>query len=152
MRVCEWFDQYRDDELNAEQHRQFEAHLEGCSDCRARTALLDNLVRALNLSSTEVPIGFAERVARRAFHQPKSWDALVVSWLRPAPTLVALVAMLVILSSMWLIRSSRHVETAAYGEYEALVNESYSLNPGASGQVHGDDELIGWLEQEGNTR
>ncbi len=153
MRVCEQFDQYRDGELSAAQRDRFKAHLEGCADCRSRTALLDNLVRALRTDSTEVSFGFAERTARRAFRQPKSWDAQVVSWLRPAPALAALVAMFFLFSSLWLIHGSAQVETPAYGEYEALVNESYSLSPGSSAnQVRGDDDLLGWLEQEGGSR
>ena len=153
MRVCEWFDQYRDAELSADHRVQFEAHLAGCSDCRTQAALLDNLVSALKLGSTEVPFGFAERTARRAFRQRKPWDALVVSWLRPAPAVIALAAMFFLFSSLWLIRGSAQVETASYGEYEALVNESYGLSAaGSTNQVRGDDDLIGWLEQEGGAR
>lgn len=151
MRACEWFDQYRDGELSATQREQFETHLAGCSDCRARTTFLDNVVHALRLGPADVPLGFPERIVRRAFDQPKSWDVMVVSWLRPAPALIALVVTLFIFSSLWLIPSFR--QTESYGEYEALVNESYSLSPGGSAdQIHSDEDLINWLEQEGGAR
>jgi anti-sigma factor RsiW len=151
MRVCEWFDRYRDEDLNAAQREQFEAHLTGCPDCRTRMALLDNVVRALRWSSADAPLGLSERIARRAFDQHKSWDVMVVSWLRPVPALIALIVTLFIFSSLWLIPSFRQAETV--GEYEAVVNESYGVSPGSSsGQVRGDDDLLNWLEQEGGAR
>jgi anti-sigma factor RsiW len=150
MRVCEWFDRYRDGELSAAQREQFEAHLAGCSDCRTRRVLIENVVHALRFGHADAPLGFSERTARRAFHQPKSWDAMVVSWLRPAPALIALILMLFIFSFLWLVPSPGQTET--YGEYEALVNESYSLSPGGGAPIHNDDDLVGWLEQEGGAR
>ncbi len=153
MRVCDWFDGYRDGELSADQRDRFEAHLAGCPECRAKTALLGNLVRALRLSVPEAPAGFPERTARRAFNQRSSWDALVISWLRPAPALIGLVVTVLLFSSLWLIPRSRQPETTTYGEYEALVNESYGLTSGAgSRQVRSDDDLANWLEQEGGVR
>jgi anti-sigma factor RsiW len=151
MRVCEWFDQYRDEDLNAAQREQFEAHLTGCPVCRARMALLDNVVCALRQSSADAPLGFSERIARRAFNQRKSWDLMVVSWLRPAPALIALIVTLFIFSSLWLIPGFRQTETV--GEYEAVVNESYGVSPiSSSGQIHSDDDLLNLLEQEGGAR
>jgi predicted anti-sigma-YlaC factor YlaD len=155
MRFCEWFDQFRDGELDAVRHGRFQAHLAGCPDCRSRMALLDNLVHALQTRPAEVPLGFPERIARRAFVRRQSWEALVVSWLRPAPVLAALIVALFIFSFLWLIPDLRQTETtpATYGEYEALVNESYGLSPAGSGaQVRGDDDLFSWLEQEGGVR
>jgi len=148
MRACEWFDRYRDGELSAAHREQFEAHLAGCSDCRARIALLDNVVCALRLNPNPVPPGLPERIARRAFERRRPWDALVVSWLRPAPVLITLVVALFVFSSLWVVPGSRKSETA--GEYEVLVNESYGLNAaGSAGQA---DDMLAWLEQEGATR
>jgi predicted anti-sigma-YlaC factor YlaD len=155
MRVCEWFDRFRDGELDAVQQAQFQSHLSECSDCRGKVALLNNMVHALRLGSAEAPLGFPERVARRAFTRRKSWDVLVVYWLRPAPVLAALIVALFIFSSLLLIPGLRSPEPTpyTYGEYETLVNESYGLNAAAgNSQVRSDDDLFSWLEQEGGLR
>jgi hypothetical protein len=113
--------------------------------------LLNNVVLALKLGTAEVPLGLSERIARRAFDRHMSWDAMVVSWLRPAPALIALIVTLFVFSSLWLIPSFRQSETI--GEYEAVVNESYGLRPvSSSSQIHSDDDLLNWLEQEGGVR
>ncbi len=148
MRACEWFNRYRDGELSAAHREQFEAHLSGCPACRARMALLDNMVHALRLNPAPVPPGLPERIARRAFERPKPWDSLVISWLRPAPVLITLVVALFVFSSLWVVPGSRKTETA--GEYEVLVNESYSLNTARSSGP--SDDMLTWLEQEGATR
>ncbi len=153
MRVCEWFDRYRDDELSADQREQFRAHLAGCPECSGRMMLLDNLVCVLRLSPPEAPPGLAERIARSALTPRKSWDALVVSWLRPVPALITLAVTVLLFSALWLMPGFRRVDTTTVGEYEALVNESYGLGgSGGVGQVHSDDDLANWLEQEGGAR
>ncbi|HYK87767.1 MAG TPA: zf-HC2 domain-containing protein [Acidobacteriota bacterium] len=153
MRVCDEFDRYRDGGLNAAERDRFEGHLAGCRDCRERNALLNNVVRALTAVSSEMPRGLPERIARRAFTQRASWDALVISWLKPAPALIALVLTVLLFSYLWLVPGFRQAEPVTHSEYEALVNESYGLNQGSgAGQVRGDDDLLNWLEQEGGSR
>ncbi len=150
MRVCEWFDRYRDGDLDLSLREKFETHLAGCSDCRARSALLDNMVRALQIDAGEAPSGLPERIARRAFEQRSSWDELIISWMRPVPALIALVVTMFIFSSIWLVPSAVQKET--YGEYEALLNESDALHSGSTGATHSDDELIRALVEEGTQR
>ncbi len=151
MRSCGLFDRFRDGELSASQRQQFEAHLSGCPGCVERMRLLDNIVRALRSSPSEVPLGLSERIAREAFHRPQAWESMVVSWLKPVPALIVLTVMVFLFSSFWLKGGLNRIES--YGEFEALLNETYSVIPGSGvGQVHTDDDLIGLLEQEGGAR
>ncbi len=153
MRVCEWFDLYRDEELSAEEREQFKAHLAGCPECSPRMALLDNLVCVLKLHPSEAPPGLAERIARSAFAPRTSWDALVVSWLRPVPALITLAVTILLFSALWLTPGFRLADRTSVGEYEALVDESYGLGgSGSVGQVRSDDDFANWLEQEGGAR
>ena len=151
MRLCDWFDRYRDGELGATQREQFRAHLAACLRCRERMALIESVVLALKPVPVDVPLGFPERTARRAMQYHSHWDTLVVSMLRPAPAVIALIIVILIFSTLWWTSGANRAEVP--GEYEALVNETYSLIPGSSvGQVHMDDDLFGLLEQEGGVQ
>jgi anti-sigma factor RsiW len=145
MRVCGWFDQYRDELLSPARRVRFEEHLPGCPDCRSRMMLLNNLVHALKINPPGIPDGFAERTARRAFRPEtqtrSSWDSLVVSWVGPVPALITLFAALLVFSSFWLIPHSTPTESV--GEYETLLNESYNLTSnGTPVSARSDDELF----------
>ncbi len=151
MRLCDWFDRFRDRELNPAERELFLEHLKACPGCRERSVLLDNVVYALNSVQSDMPLGFPERTARRAFTYHSAWDTQVVSLLRPAVAMVALAAVVFLVSSLWLIFGVNRIETP--GEFEALVNETYSVIPGSGvSQVHTDDDLVGLLEQEGGVR
>jgi hypothetical protein len=96
------------------------------------------------------PLDLADRIAQRAFRQGYSWDALIISWLRPGPALATLAVMLVLFSFLWLMPGSRQI---VYSEYEKLMEEVDAINLEASAlQIHNDSELVMWLEQEGNQR
>ncbi len=150
MRACILLDRYRDGELDASSREQFESHLKDCSECRSKIFLLNNLVCALRQVQPALSPTLPERVSRIAFGRTSSWDALVISWLRPAPTWAALILAILISAYTWLIPTPGRQDV--YGEYEALVNESFSSSPGVSGPTRNDDDLIRWLEQEGNVR
>jgi anti-sigma factor RsiW len=152
MRVCGWFGQYRDGRLRLARRVRFEEHLPGCPDCRSRMLLLNNLVHALKLNPPDVPDGFAQRTARRAFRPEtlvrSSWDSLVISWVGPVPALITLFAALLVFSSFWLIPRTSTVQSV--GEYEALLNESYNLtSSGTSVSPRSDDELFRVLVEGG---
>ncbi len=151
MRLCDWFDRFRDRELNPAERKLFLEHLKACPGCTERSVLLDNVVYALSSAQVDMPLGFAERTARRAFTYHRAWDTQVVSLLRPAVAMVALAAVIFLVSSLWLIFGVNRIEVP--GEFEALVNETYSVIPGSGvSQVHTDDDLVGLLEQEGGVR
>ena len=150
MRICDLFDKYRDGEMKASEQKEFQDHLLICEDCRAKTALLNNLVQVLKQEAIR-PLDIADQIARRAFQKDKSWDALVVSWLRPGPVLAALSLMMVLLSFLWLLPGKGQV--SAYSEYEKLMDEADSINQKADlPQISSESALGLWLQQEGSSQ
>ena len=113
-------------------------------------ALLNGLAYVLKHEEVK-PLDLADQIARKAFQKGISWDALVVSWLRPGPVLVALSLMLVLFSFLWLLPGNGQV--SAYSEYEKLMDEAESINSKASlSQVSSENALGIWLQQEGNSQ
>jgi len=149
MRTCDLFDKYRDGELVAAERSEFEAHLAICRDCRTKEVLLDRV--AFLVRSEEVrPLDLADRVARLTFQRANSWDAEIISWLRPGPAMAAVTLLLILCSSLWVISNSRQ---AIYPEYEKLMDEVDSVSLGSRlSQVRNDDRLVIWQEQEGNSQ
>lgn len=150
MNTCTEFDKYRDGELGADERNSFESHLAVCEDCRTKISLLNNLVCVLKLETSQPP-DLSYRIARRAFRQGNTWDALVLSWLRPGPALATLTIMLALCSFLWLAPGSG--KETAYSQYENLMEKADTLNLGNSlSQVPTDSELVLWLEQEVNSQ
>jgi hypothetical protein len=149
--ICNWFDKYRDEELNAAERKVFESHLSSCADCRMKKSLLDHVVLIVRREATQ-PIDIAARVARRAFMKKDSWSSAVISWLHPLPAMVALIVALVLFSSLWII-SGNGGKVSAYSEYEQLIKE---LNAGNSGnqlsQTQPENPIVDWLEREGKSQ
>jgi hypothetical protein len=150
MDTCSRFDKYRDGELNAVERNAFESHLAVCGDCRAKMSLLNNLV--LILKQEEIrPLDMAEQIARRAFQKNKSWDTLVISWLRPGPVFAALTLTLILCSFLWLL--PRNSQVSAYSEYQKLMDEADSISQKASlSQTNNQSGLYDWLQSEGNSQ
>lgn len=148
MDACKLFDKYRDGELSATERSGFESHLATCADCRAKMSLLNNVVYILKQDVTQ-PVDLAEKIAQRAFRQGKSWDALVISWLRPGPALAALALLLVVFSYIWFVPGYR--QRTLLSEYESLMNQADEINLSTRiSQADNDSELVVWLQQEGN--
>jgi hypothetical protein len=146
MRPCGFFDKYRDKELNQVEQKQFESHFEVCPDCRFKRSLIDNIAFVLKQDKAATP-DLAGRIALRAFTQKRTWDSLVVSWLRPGPALATLTLTAVLFSLLWML--SRQAMLVNYSEYEASMSEAAFLNSSVSAsQVRADNDLIIWLEQE----
>jgi anti-sigma factor ChrR (cupin superfamily) len=147
MLICELFDRYRDKELSEAEQMQFESHLESCENCRSRIALLDNIVGALKQGEAQMPAFLPERISRLAFQQDKSWDAFIVSWLRPKPAW-AVLTLLLIFSYLWLIPGYKQADS--YSEYETLMNEA-DVQKSSTGNlsVNSDNDLVIWLTQGG---
>jgi len=145
MRTCNLFNKYRDQELGAAERTEFEAHLATCDDCRTGRALLDNLV-CLVKSEKVRPPDMADRIARQAFQRARSWDAEIISWLRPGPAMAVVTLILILVSSLWVISSNRQL---TYPDYEKLMDEADAVNLGSRmSQVGSDNRLEIWLEQE----
>jgi hypothetical protein len=152
MRNCRLFDKYRDKELSPKELEQFEMHLADCVDCQTKRFLINNVAFVLKQEEAIEPPDLSVRIALQAFSQKKTWDSLVVSWLRPGPALATLTVALALFSFLW-ISLGRQSMTVNYTEYETLINEADSLNLSASAsQVHTDSELMLWLEQERNSQ
>jgi hypothetical protein len=147
MRACEFFDKYRDGELSLTERSQFEAHLAVCSDCQTKKLLIDNIVCVLKQDETQVPSGLAERITERVFTSERSWNALIISWLRPGPALASL-ALIFALFSLLVIPNYRQVNIS-FSDYESLMDQAdaYDLSSNIL-QTHNDSELMNWLEQE----
>jgi hypothetical protein len=90
------------------------------------------------------------RIAQRAFQRSKSWDALVIGWLRPIPALAILALVFLLSSYLWMVPdASRN----AYSEYEAWMDEVDRVNLDTRiSQLQSDSELVVWLEQEGHSQ
>jgi len=147
MRTCNVFDKYRDGELNTAERNEFERHLAVCEDCQTKTALLNNIVHVLKQEEIN-PVDRAELIARQAFKSGNSWDALVVSWLRPGQALAALTLVLVLFSFLWMAPGNQQINVVS--EYEKLMNESDAIVVGMGvSQISSDSELVLWLKQEG---
>ncbi len=150
MKTCKLFDRYRDKELEAADRSRFEAHLTACDECRTKMARLNNLVYAL--SQDRVPqIDLSQQIARKAFAQGRSWDFLVISWLRPGTAFATLALIFVLFSFFWLAPNIRRVNTSS--EYEKLMDEADAASIGSRvSELHSDSELVIWLQEEGNSR
>ena len=150
MRPCVFFDKYRDKELNQAEKLQFESHLAVCPDCRSKRSLIKNIAFVLRQEKSAVP-DLAERIALQAFTQKKTWDSLVVSWLRPGPALATLTLAVALFSFLWII--NRQTVLVNYSEYEVLMSEADSVNLSLSAsQVRAENDLLIWLEQEKNSQ
>jgi hypothetical protein len=147
MSTCNVFDKYRDGELSPAERSAFEEHLAVCADCGSKTALLNNIVYAMQQERIN-PVDQADLIAQKAFSRGTRWDALVVSWLRPGPALAALTLVLVLFSFLWIIPGSQPIN--AYSEYERLMDETVAIDPDVSVPQTGNDiELVLWMNQEG---
>jgi hypothetical protein len=148
MNTCDLFDKYRDEELGVAERSDYSSHLVVCAECRAKMSLLDNVVHILKQDAIE-PVDQAERIARQAFRQSRSWDTLVVSWLRPGPAFAALALTAVVFSFIWLMPGYRQINILT--EYEKLMEEVDAIGLRTSiSQTNNDSEFVAWLEQEGN--
>lgn len=145
--ICSLFDKYRDGELGDAGRIRFESHLATCEDCRTRMALLNNLVFVLRQENIQ-PVDLADRIARRAFSQTSSWDALVASLFRPRFAVAAVGLMFALCSFFWLAPQTQ--QKVSYTEYETLLNQAESSNLAGKLLGKNDSELVMQLVQGGN--
>jgi anti-sigma factor RsiW len=151
LRHCSWFDRYRDGALNPAQKAEFESHIAVCDACRMKERLLNRLVIVLEREEVGRPAAPANLVAARAFEEPPSWDALLVSWLSPAPAWSAVVVLLVLFSFVWMAPTTQ--QTGSSSEYEVLMSPGDQADSvGSPSGSLTDDELERWLGQRGNTQ
>ncbi len=147
MRTCKLFDKYHDKELNPVEREQFEMHLAACPDCQIKRTLISNVAFVLKQEVVEAAPDLSRQIVSRAFSQTRTWDSMVISWLRPGPALATLTMALALFSFLWIFlnRQTIPVNNTAYG---ILMGETYSQNLGASAsQVREDNDLLLWLEQ-----
>ena len=148
MGTCDLFDKYRDGEVNAAERKQYELHLAACTDCRAKATFINNLSYVLRQQPAQVRTDLSVQIARRAFQQNKSWDSLVIGWLRPASALAVLALVFLLSSIVWFVRDYSSLN--AFSEYETLMKEADAVNLDSTvSQIHSDSELVLWLEGQG---
>ena len=151
MNICTLFDKYRDGELSRPEVREFKSHLAGCSDCRAKMALLDNLAFILKQDPAAMPVDLSGQIAKKAFQQNRTWDEIVIGWLRPGPAFAALALVCILFSTLWIVPNYQPVN--AYLEYEMLMEEATAVNMDSSiSQIQIDTELVLWLDQEAKSQ
>jgi hypothetical protein len=149
MRLCDWLDKYRDDELDDSARNIFASHLAECEDCRMRISLLDNLVSVLKQET--VPMSdLADRIARRAFQKATPWDVLVASWFRPKFAMAAVCVVLALFSCLWFLPENNSI--ASYTEYEILLNQADASDLAGKLLVNNDNELVLQCLQGGNVQ
>jgi anti-sigma factor RsiW len=140
-------DRYRDDELNPAQCLEFENHLQECEECRSTVGLLDSIVKIIEAVDVPLRLHFAERTAKAAFSQSKTWDAVMLSLLRPARVWAA--AALLFLAVSWFMKPILFVPSDAERDIEVLLSGSESEFAGELGRIQTDEELLSLLQQEG---
>lgn len=140
---CKLINQYRDGELDPIRRATFEAHLRTCTDCRQTVALLNNLVHILKPAAPEAPPAFSETVARKAFERGRTWDVMVVSWLRPAPAWGVALAFCALLTSLVWLSPLIVQPVDADSEYETLSGMSTTTT-----QIQTED-FATWLDEGG---
>lgn len=144
MHICDLFDKYRDKELGAAEQREFESHMDSCEDCRMKRALLDHVVFLVRNEEVR-PVDMADVIARRAFSRRATWASDVISWLRPVPAMAVLTLTLVLFSSLLML--SGNGKASLYSQYEQLLEEASGDN-----LVAGDNIIVDWMEQEGDSQ
>ena len=150
MNTCDLFDRHRDRELSQIEQESFEAHLKECNECKAKNALLNNIVQIYKTEERSMP-DLSIQIARQAFRKLNSWDALVVSWLRPGPAFAAVAIFAVLVSTLWVYSSFRQ-SAYTYSEYEKLMYESDSATLDSRAlQSRTYSELVELIDQEGKT-
>jgi len=150
MKTCTLFDRYRDGELNRVDTESFHSHLVACADCRLKISLLDNLAAVIK-NDPFVMTDLSGQIAKKAFQQNKTWDAILLGWLRPGPAFVALSLVCLLFSTLWFVPNVR--PTNAFSEYEKLLDEANAVNMDSSiSQIQSDAELFTWLEQEARSQ
>jgi hypothetical protein len=147
MKTCTLFDKYRDGELSQAEEKTFQAHLAECADCQGKMFFLDNLAAVLK-NDPIVMRDLSGQIAEKAFSLNKTWDAVLLSWLRPGPAFVALSLVCLLFSTLWILPSYQP-STNAFSEYERLMSEANAENMDSIiSQIQSDAELVVWLEQE----
>jgi hypothetical protein len=142
--LCGLFNRYRDGMLDREQTIRFESHLTECNQCRPRLFLLHNMVGTIRDQDMPVLKRSPSDIAARAYAQGESWDALLLSWLKPMPAW-SFAALLVIFVFLWVAPIVQ--QPAPKSNYEDLMTSSDQTGDTVAGLS--DAELEIWLEQGG---
>jgi hypothetical protein len=150
MKTCALFDKYRDGELSGVEEKVFHSHLAECEHCRGKIALLNNLALILKKDPVNMT-DLSAQIVKRAFQQDKTWDTILLGWLRPGPAFAALSLLCLLFSTLWIVPNYK--PTNVFSEYERLMGEANSVNMDASiSQIQRDAELVVWMKQEAKSR
>ena len=144
-KLCDWFDRYRDGELSSDERAEFELHTAACEECRTRSSLLASVVYMLEKQEVGIPALSPRQVAARAFERrARSWDVVLLSFVRPIHAWSAVAALMILVS--FLVGLPGFRQPSASNEYQALIS---SIEPAGNAQALTDGQLELWLEQGG---
>lgn len=147
MKTCTLFDKYRDGELSRVEEEKFRSHLAGCAECKVKMSLLDNLALILKADPAVLQADLSVKIANKAFQPNRTWDAIVLGWLRPGPAFAALSLVCIIFSALWIIPN--YEPTNASSEFEKVLDTASAVNMDAGvSQIQVDTEMAVWLQQE----
>jgi hypothetical protein len=150
MKICALFDKYRDGELGRDEKEKFHVHLQGCADCQVKMVFLDNLTLVLKKDPVMMT-DLSGKIAKKAFRQNRTWDTVLIGWLRPGPAFAALSLLCLLFSTLWIIPNYK--PTNAFSEYERLLDEANAANLDSNiSRIQSDAELVVWMEQEARSR
>jgi len=142
--LCNSFNRYRDGMLDSEQTIRFESHLGECNLCRPRLLLLNNMVEAIRNQDMPVLKDLPGKITACAYEQGRSWDAMLLSWLKPVPAW-SFAALVIITAFLWIAPFIQ--QSAPSSNYENLMT---SIDQeGSTVSAFSDAELENWLEQGG---
>ena len=143
-KLCDLFNRYRDGTLALDRRMEFEAHLANCRECQPRLVILNTMVNVIRNQELQDSAVASERIADLAFSRTRSWDVLLLSWLKPAYAWSGLAIILIAVALFWGAPAQQLNPVTDYEEL--LVNGSVIGNEMAN---LNDAELEIWLEQGG---
>jgi hypothetical protein len=147
MKTCTLFDKYRDGELSRVEEEKFRSHLAECAECKVKTSLLDNLALILKKDPAFMQADLSVKIAKKAFQENRTWDAIVLDWIRPGPAFAALSLICIIFSALWIIPN--YEPTSASSEFEKLLDTASAVNVDTGiSQIQINTEMAVWLQEE----
>ena len=146
MMNCEFFDRYRDRDMNDSQKEEFRRHLANCHACGTMDALLGNLASSIR-NETVPMIDIADEIARRAFQRISSWDSLLTCWFRPRLAFMTACLSVALCAFVWFAPESQPDDSLTY---EMFLDQADASDPASELLAFGDVDFIFMLIHGGD--
>jgi hypothetical protein len=138
MMNCEFFDRYRDGDMNDFQKEEFRRHLANCQVCGTMDALLDNLASSIR-NETIPMIDMADEIARRAFQRITSWDNLLTRWFRPKLAFITACLSIALCVFIWFAPESQPNDSLTD---EMFLDQAEASDPASELLAAGDIDFV----------